>query len=365
MDVCLSPGGKTSFVTANPVDTVLVGTIDGVHRLSRNAANSAWTVSRRGLDGVHVGSLLSIPGGRLFAGAHSGGLFRSDDATAPWERTMDGIADAHSQVYCLAAQQRDGRLVLWAGTQPAALYRSDDLGDTWTELPGIRDVPDTDKWTFPAPPHVAHVKNIAFHPTDASTMYVCIEQGALLKSVDDGQTWHELASYSRADDIAYRDAHRLVIAPTHPDKLFMTSGEGVYTSDDAGVTWTHLTRKRDRLGYPDQLFIDPADESTIYVAGAANAPPNWREKRDGNPGVLKSTDGGRTWRELSAGLPAKIRGNIEAMTLASGAHGIEFFAGTALGDVFASANGGDSWQTIASGLPAVSKAGHYRQFVEA
>jgi photosystem II stability/assembly factor-like uncharacterized protein len=308
MDVCLSPGGKTSYVTSHPVDALLVATIDGICVLRRNGAGNAWSVEGRELAGVHVGSLLPLQSGQRFAGAHSGGLFRSEGESAPWVRAMNGIASEHAQVYHLAAQQRRSGVVLWAGTEPAALYRSDDLGATWTELPSIRDVPDTDKWTFPPPPHIAHVKNIAFHPTDEATLYLCIEQGALLKSTDDGATWHELSSYSRVDDIAYRDMHRIAIAPLHPDILFMTSGEGVYRSTDAGSTWTHLTRKRDRLGYPDQLFIDPRDEQTIYVAGAANAPPNWRAKRDGNPGILKSSDGGHTWRELVNGLPKSIGG---------------------------------------------------------
>jgi photosystem II stability/assembly factor-like uncharacterized protein len=365
MDVCLSPGGKTSFVTAGPVDAVLVGTLDGVHRLERGAGGTPWIASRHGLDGVHVGSLMSLAEGWSFAGAHSGGLFRSEGGSARWTPAMDGIDRAHDQVYTLAAQQRAGGVVLWAGTQPAALYRSDDLGATWVEVPSILDVPDTDKWDFPAPPHVAHVKNIAFHPSDDAMLYVCVEQGAVLKSVDDGRTWQELAGYSRADDKAYRDAHRIEIAAAHPNKLFLSSGEGVYTSDDAGLTWTHLTKKRDRIGYPDQMFIDPDDERTVYVAGAAQSPPHWRETHDGNPGILRSRDGGATWSELTAGLPANIRGNIEAMTLCHGPHGVELFAGTATGDVFMSANRGDSWTTIASGLPAISKGGHYRAFVTA
>ena len=244
-----------------------------------------------------------------------------------------GIAAEHDQIYTLAAQHHGDRVVLWAGTQPAALYRSDDLGDTWVEHPGILEVPDTDKWSFPAPPNVAHVKHISFHPTEQATMYVCIEQGALLRSTDGGRTWTELSEYSREDDWAYRDMHRLVIAPSNPDKLLLTSGEGLYSSSDAGATWTHLTRKRDRLGYPDQLFLDPRDQRTIFIAGAADSPPHWIEKKDGRPGVLRSRDDGASWTELRTGFPEHIRGNIEAMTMCHGPYGLQFFAGTALGDV--------------------------------
>lgn len=365
MEVCLSPGGQTSFESTARASELLVATIDGVHRLHRRAPESAWTISRQGLDGLHISSLLSLPDGTVFAGSHNGGLFRRESGTASWQRCTEGFAPEYEQVYCLAAQQRAGRIVLWAGTEPAAIYRSDDLGETWTELPSLRSVPDTDKWTFPGPPHAAHVKNIAFHPRDEATIYVCVEQGALLKSIDDGCSWRELTGYSRPEDGAYRDAHRIAIAPTHPDTLFLTTGEGVYSSNDAGITWDHLTRKRDRIGYPDPLFIDPNDEHTIYIAGAATSPSHWRKSRDGNPGIMRSSDDGATWHELKAGLPHDIRGNIEALSLCSGPHGVEFFAGTALGDVFTSQNSGTSWEILPLRLPAIAKAGHYRAFIPA
>jgi photosystem II stability/assembly factor-like uncharacterized protein len=364
MDVCLSPNGQTSFATPAPVERLYVGTVDGVHVLDRDH-NGRWTSKRHGLDNVHVGSLASVDGDKLFAGAHTGGLFSSRAGSARWEPARNGIDDSYSQVYSLAVQSRSSGIVMWAGTEPAGLFRSDDLGETWMLVPTLLNVPDTDKWFFPPPPHIAHVKHVAFHPSAESTLYVSIEQGALLKSTDDGKTWHELAEYSRPDDPVYRDMHRLTIVPSDPKRLFLTGGNGLYTSQDAGLTWKHVLNKNDRLGYPDQFFIDPRDEETLYIAGAATAPPKWRETHDGNPAILRSRDGGATWQELTNGLPEKIRGNIEAMTLAHGPHGLELFAGTATGEVFASHDGGESWSTIVAGLPPVSKGNHHVAFLVA
>ena len=363
MDVCLSPNGQTTYASAAPVDRLFVGTVDGVHVLDRSA-NGAWISSRYGLDNVHVGSLLPIEDGKLFAGAHSGGLFLSN-GSLQWNKTMGGIDAKYTQVYTLAAQQRTTGLVLWAGMEPAALFRSDDLGNTWRELPSLTNVPDTDKWFFPPPPHIAHVKHIAFHPNDETTLYVCIEQGALLKSTDDGRTWRELSEYSRVDDPVYRDMHRITITPSRPERIFLTGGNGLYASTDAGETWKHLLSKKDRLGYPDQFFLDPNDENTLYIAGAASAPPSWRETHDGKPGILRSRDGGATWTELTAGVPAKIRGNIEAMTLCHGPHGVELFGGTATGEVFASHDGGNTWEMLVTNIPPVSKGNHHLPFVAA
>ena len=83
-------------------------------------------------------------------------------------------------------------------TEPAHLYRSHDLGGTWEELPALRRVDVHDKWSFPAPPHLAHVKHIAFDPRDSQRMFVCIEQGALLRSDDGGESFRELQFQDRA-----------------------------------------------------------------------------------------------------------------------------------------------------------------------
>ena len=115
-------------------------------------------------------------------------------------------------------------MTLFAGTSPAGLYRSEDLGESWTEITSIFGASDTAKWTFSPPPHIPHVKQTVFHPTDRETIYVLVEQGAFLKSTDDGKTWTELAAYSAPEDDVYRDVHRLVIKPDQPEIFYLVTG---------------------------------------------------------------------------------------------------------------------------------------------
>lgn len=358
MAVCLSPNGSTVYELQSPATDVLIGTIDGIVRLERASSASSWQVTEQSLRGLHVSSLLFEPvRGGVFAGIHGEGLYFSTDGGHTWESRMDGLSVPH--VFSLACAQGPDGTVIYAGTEPAHLFQSLDYGETWSELPALRQVDDLDKWTFPAPPHVGHVKTFAIDPRDTRTLFVGIEQGALLKSQDGGQTWRELADYARPDDRAYKDVHRVMQQPGNPDCLYMTSGIGLYASRDTGETWEHITDRTYRIGYPDQLLFSPEDNQVMFMTGSAMSPGDWQRSHDANATVVRSVDGGRTWEPSAQGLPEHMRGNIEAMSLGKYPGGFDLFLATTDGDVFASRNAAASWDRIVSGLPAISKVGHY------
>jgi photosystem II stability/assembly factor-like uncharacterized protein len=360
---CLSPNGTQESDANGAATRLLVGTLKGVARLERTGVRSPWRIAAQTLTDRHVGAVVYEPNsGKLFAAAHGddGGLWVSDDgAGGSWRRIAVDVP--HQHMYSLNVRQRGGKTSLWLGTEPAALYRSDDLGQTWRELPGIL-THKNGRWTFPPPPHLAHVKNVTFHPSEPDTVFVCVEQGALLKSTDDGETWVELEEYSREDDAAYKDTHRLLINPRDPRKMYMTAGEGMYATTDGGAHWTHLTDKKFRIGYPDFIFFDSADPNTVYMGGAEHAPRRWRETQNSNACFSVSRDEGRTWSERTNGLPKPIAGAIEAMSLHRWPGGATLTMGTATGEIYASDNGGQSWEKIARVAP-VSKDGHYRAFL--
>jgi hypothetical protein len=211
----------------------------------------------------------------------------------------------HDQFWTLAGTDRGGEVVLYAGSEPAHLYRSVDYGETWQELTGLLAVPGQGHWMFPPPPHVPHVKNLAFDPVDADTLYVGIEQGALLKSTDGGRAWRELDAYYSPDDVYYKDVHRLVVSPSDPRRVYMAGGDGLYASEDGGETWEHLSPPTGLVGYPDALLLAPDDDRLLFMAGGSAAPPEWRRSGSANAGVVRSHDGGRTWSARSAGCPRR------------------------------------------------------------
>jgi photosystem II stability/assembly factor-like uncharacterized protein len=360
---CLSCNGTTTTSGNQPATTLFVATVEGMHTFERTAVGEPWSLKGRALTDHHVSSLLWEPRAELLlAGTHGdGGLWASGDRGRTWAERVQGLPSRH--VYALALQYRGDETVLFAGTEPAALCRSDDLGATWHEFPNLTAVPGTELWTFPPPPHIAHVKNISFHPAEPETLYVCIEQGALLKSTDDGRTWFEEAGYESSADKFRHDNHRVLIKASDPRQLFMCGGEGLYRSADAGRSWEHLTDRSHRVGYPDAMFIDPRDDDVLYMAGPRFPPMRWGETGLADPTVLRSPDGGRTWAEIREGLPERIIGNIEAMGMYASGGQAMLVAGTATGEVFACEQAGGRWELVAKDLPPISKGGHYRWFL--
>jgi len=350
MSVCLSHGGRNTYASQAPDEELHVATLDGVAILRRSAGG--WTSAGRALQGKHISALMIEPkSGMEFAGVHKGGLFASADGGKTWEQRDSGIE--HSDVYSLNFVEAGSELRLYAGTEPAHLYVSTDLGKSWRDLPTLRTVGSVDAWTFPAPPHVGHVKHITFDPTSPDKIYASIEVGGLLKSEDAGRTWRDLSGF-------YEDVHRCVIRPSQPSQMYVTGGEGVYYSGDEGETWEHITDRTARIAYPDALLIHPDQQQLVFMAGSICSPNGWRTTHDADSRIARSADGGRSWEYLTNGLPDHIRGNIEALAMNTWQGGTSLFGGTTDGDVFASDDGGQTWKTIANGLPPVSKSGHYR-----
>jgi len=353
--VCLSPNGVDVYPVSESPNDILIATVDGVARVTRDG--DAWRAQSGGLKGLHVSSLMRDQRGHLFAGIHGIGLYRSRDNGASWELARTGIAEDH--VFSLACRETKAGVELYAGTEPAHLYRSTDDGDTWRELPGVRDVASVAAWNFPAPPFQPHVKHVAFNPRDERVLYVCVEQGALLKSDNGGKTFHDVPFQDKTY-VLNKDTHRVIFNPRNADEIFLPGGDGIATSRDAGKTWRHLTTPQMRVAYPDHFYVSPEEESVLYAAGGGDPPNVWRETGDARSAVVTSRDNGESWKQITGGLPELLPGNIEAMTMFQWPGGYGFLAGTTDGDIFASFDKAKSWRLIASGLAAVSKCVHAR-----
>ena len=348
MHTCLSPGGDAVFDSPSWSGRVLVGTQGGVIALEETAAG--WHEAGRGLAGHHVCALICEPvSGNYYAGTHDAGVFISPDGKH-WEPAGPGMDERN--VFSLASVRRpDGSVRLYAGTEPAALFESRDFGQSWRRLSALNAATGHETWMFPAPPFIAHIKQIAIHPRNADLIYVCVEQGGLYSSADAGQTWTEHTAGMP------NDAHRVLLHPARPGRLFLANGFFFNRSDDGGKTWFEMKEQTQKIGYADPLVYHPRRPETMFVSGAFATPDTW-VKGSANVSIARSDDGGDTWHYARGGLPAEFKPSVEAMTLEAVGDACRVFIGNTDGEVWLTENEGRQWRQIASGLPPVSKCFH-------
>lgn len=363
--ICISANGKTVSSSERAARRMLVATTEGLLDFRRDGPDAPW---RRQdgliLEGHHISALVyDEPTGLLFAGNHfTGGLLVSEDHGETWARRDPGEGAEHA--YTLLVQHVGDRTILNLGVEPVMFYRSWDLGKSWTAFPSCTEVEGTEHWIFPR--SKPHIKHIASPPSEPETIYICVEQGDLLKTTDGGKTWTSLHSMEREDDKFRRDQHRVVFYHDDPNEIFFTTGIGLYHSTDAGETWERLTDPSHPCGYPDPFFVHP-DKDMLFMQGAgANPNPGWASEGTAHPQFMVSTDHGKTWVQKMEGMVHPVRGNLEIAAMHQSAEGgLELYSGSAVGELYMSRDEGESWQFATAELPPMSKGPHFRWFLTA
>lgn len=294
----------------------------------------------------------------VYCGTFGQGVWHSLDGGASWQPAGTGIDHPEIMAVAVSAVDRVGANgVAWAGTEPSAIYRSDDGGITWLERPGLTDLPSAPEWSYPPRPWTHHVRAIGLDPHDAQRVYLCIENGALVRSFDGGNTWQD-----RTLDGPH-DTHTLALHPAAPGRLysaagdgFVRAGRGYSESDDGGDTWQRPDDGLQRQ-YGWGVAVDPHDPNTILVS-MAYSPNQAHNPTQAESSIYRKT-AGSTWQEVTTGLPPQ-QGRL-ASVLATNEHepGV-FYAVSNLG-VYRSADAGVTWEQIPITWPQ-----HYRmQHVQA
>ncbi len=274
--------------------TLLVGTANGALRAEVNGG--APQVEALGLEGVGGLRCPLVVDARnpnvLFAGTVRAGVLRSDDGGASWSSVNDGLT--RPEVWWL--EQHPVTSQLWAGTSPAAMFTSEDGGQHWRECEQVRALPRVSEWTFPAPPHVPHVKHIGLRAEDPLDILAAVEEGWLIRSRDGGATWDNLTEGTEFD------SHTAYFMPAEPNVIVSTSGSGVYRSEDGGASFSASDAGLDRR-YMAHLVVNATTPRTVFTAAAAVPPPGWSRPEGARSAVYRSDDLGKHWSRLLGGLP--------------------------------------------------------------
>jgi hypothetical protein len=206
---------------------IMAGTADGVRLLEPREGR--WQVVRQGLDNGPVNALLAADGAVL-CGVLGWGVYRTGESAERFEPSSEGLPVP--QVCALAGAP--GRTqTAYAGTTPPHLYRSEDGGRSWRELPVFARAPGSEKWVYPAAPGYPNIRWVLAGPAYPEVLTVGVEIGGLIRSEDGGRTWQD-----RTGDMN-RDIHCVAAHPSAPDVLYTSTPHGPYRSDDGGHSWTH------------------------------------------------------------------------------------------------------------------------------
>jgi photosystem II stability/assembly factor-like uncharacterized protein len=245
---------------------------------------------------------------------------------------------------------------VYAGVEDAAMFKSVDGGQTWRELQGLREHGSGSRWAPGAGGMCLHT--IVQDPTNPARMFIAISAAGAFRTDDGGASWQPINQGLRSSHIPDPTAdvghcvHRIALHRSRPNVLFMQKHWDVMRSDDGGDSWREVSGNLPTdFGFPIDVHAHEPD--TIYVvpikSDSEHFPP------DGRLRVYRSRTGGDEWEPLTNGLPQRdcyVNVLREAMAVdALDSCGLYF--GTTGGQVYASPDGGDHWSAIARDLPAV------------
>src|SRR6202035_1733808 len=257
---------------------------------------STWTVDEH-LAGLSPGCVavdLRSPA-QMYCGTARDGLFGSRDSGRNWEAVGRGIDDLMVTAVDVGyAGKADELGIVYAGTEPSAVFRSDNGGDSWVDLVGLRALPSADTWSFPPRPHTHHVRWIEADVSVADRVFVAIEAGALVCTFDGGRTWRD-----RVRGGPY-DTHTAVTHPLAPGRIYSAAGDGYFESSDAGGSWRSLQGGLEHR-YLVSVAVDPAEPDTVIVS-ATDGPASAYWQRRAQAYVYRKT-GLKRWELAMSGLP--------------------------------------------------------------
>jgi photosystem II stability/assembly factor-like uncharacterized protein len=381
---------------------VLVGTRKGAFILTSDAKRERWDISGPHFTGWEIYHFKGSPAdpNRLYASQSSGWfgqiIQRSDDGGKTWHQpgtppgepttTPEGMPKGESNKFVYDTSPETGKPLtthqwydgtphpwefkrvwhlepslsdpdtVYAGVEDAALFRSTNGGQTWQELSGLRGHGSGPHWQPGAGGMCLHT--ILLDPSNAQRIFVAISAAGAFRSDDGGKTWKPINRGLHSQYIPDPTAevghcvHRIAMNRARPSVLFMQKHWDVMRSDNAGDSWQEISGNLP-TDFGFVIDVHTQEPDTIYVVPIKSDSEHF--PLDGKLRVYRSRTGGNEWEALTKGLPQSdcyVNVLRDAMAVDSlDKCGVYF--GTTGGQVYASADAGDSWAPIVRDLPAV------------
>jgi hypothetical protein len=360
--------------------TILVSTRKGLFKIQRRGPLD-WRVDTIAFLADNVSMALADPrDGAWYAAldhGHFGAkLHRSLDEGAAWEEVGVPVypeaPEGHQEVDVFG-QPIPWRLVriwalepglpsqpgvLWAGTLPGGLFRSEGRGATWSLMRGLWDHPDRLRWQAGSPDGPG-MHSICVDPRNGDRITVGVSSGGAWRTEDGGRTWACCSHGMRAEylppDQAYdpiaQDPHRIVQCPGDPAVFWAQHHNGIFTSDNDCGEWREV-REVPPSVFGFAVAVHPRDPRTVWFVPAGK--DDHRIPVAGKVVVVRTRDAGATFEVLRRGLPQEHAYDLTwRHALAVDGTGERLAFGSTTGSLWVTEDGGDSWATVSEHLPPV------------
>ena len=301
----------------------------GLYRMA--AGDDRWELATHGLpDAPAIRAIATHPERpeTIYVGTQDG-PYRSDDHGDHWEK-LD-VPGHGLPVWSLAFDPRNAQ-VMYAGYENCEIYRSDDGGQRWCQLPVTVRFPEI---TVAAGSNPAkRVLELAANPVNPDELYGAIEVGGVIRSLDGGEHWDNMSHGQYLNDDTV-DMHGVLVGRWRPGQVLAIGRAGLFSSSDRGEHWA--CARLEALNPNGQTYCrdireTPGDSKTIWVAGGANF--------QSDVGALfRSRDGGVSWARVDMGVKPKT--TMFALVF-DARQPRRMHCATSGGEVFCSEDGGQS-----------------------
>ena len=231
----------------------------------------------------------------LYIGTAGGGVWKTTNGGADFKPVFDKYCQSIGSV----AIDQTNPDVVWAGTGESNMRNTVSIGN------GIYKTTDGgENWVIMGLPNSEHISKVIIHPKDPNTVFVAV-----------------------------------------PGKLWSNSADrGLYKTTDGGKTWDKILFANDSTGCSD-FAINPKNPDIMYAT-------MWQFRRkpyafnSGGPGcaIMKSTDGGKTWRKIHKGIAADTIGRAAIAISPSSPDNMVAIAESKKTSLYISSDGGENWK---------------------